>query len=87
MGRNKSVSSGDYYEDFTESKISGGRFKNVSIVTRAGLGFLKEEEQRVIALRDPVQQGISSGIHPGFHPKKHLAKLKSLKKQNDLLQN
>lgn len=80
MGRNTSVSLGDYFEDFVESKISEGRFKNASEVIRAGLRLLEEEEQKIVALRDAIQQGISSGIYQDFDPKKHLAKLKSLKK-------
>ena len=80
MGRNTSVSLGDYFEDFVESKISEGRFKNASEVIRAGLRLLEEEEQKIVALREAIQQGISSGIYQDFDAKKHLAKLKSLKK-------
>lgn len=80
MGRNTSVSLGDYFEDFVEAKISEGRFKNASEVIRAGLRLLEEEEQRIIALREAVQQGISSGIDRSFDSKKHLANLKARKK-------
>lgn len=82
MGRNTSVSLGDYFENFIDAKVSEGRFKNASEVIRAGLRLLEEEEQRIEALREAVRQGISSGIQEGFDPKKHLAQLKSGKKRH-----
>lgn len=82
MGRNTSVSLGDYFEEFVEAKISEGRFKNASEVIRAGLRLLEEEEQRIIALREAIQKGIDSGIHQNFDPKKHLSALKSRKQKN-----
>ena len=36
MGR-KSVSLGDYFENFVDTKVTQGRFKNASEVIRAGL--------------------------------------------------
>ncbi|WP_290792323.1 type II toxin-antitoxin system ParD family antitoxin [Flavihumibacter sp. UBA7668] len=77
MGRNTSVSLGDYFEDFVESKISEGRYKNASEVIRTGLRLLEEDEQCVLMLRDEIKQGISSGIDNTFDPKKHMGKLKS----------
>ncbi len=44
MGRNTSVSLGDYFENFVDNTISEGRFKNASEVIRAGLRLLEEEE-------------------------------------------
>ena len=85
MGRNTSVSLGDYFEDFVESKISEGRYKNASEVIRAGLRLLEEDEQRVLMLRDAIKQGISSGIDNTFDPKKHLGKLKSAVNKNGKL--
>ena len=82
MGRNTSVSLGDYFEEFVESRIAEGRFKNASEVIRAGLRLLEEEENRVIALRSAIQGGISSGIATDFNPQKHLEQLKARKKRN-----
>jgi len=82
MGRNTSVALGDYFESFVDSKVSAGRFKNASEVIRAGLRLLEEEESRLIALRNAIQEGLSSGVAKNFDPKKHLAKLKSAKRKN-----
>ena len=83
MGRNTSVSLGDYFEDFVEHRISEGRYKNASEVIRAGLRLLEEEENKVRALKNAVQEGIDSGIAKNFDAKKHLAHLKASKKKND----
>ena len=82
MGRNTSVALGDYFESFVDSKVSAGRFKNASEVIRAGLRLLEEEESRLIALRNAIQEGLNSGAAKNFDPKKHLAKLKSAKRKN-----
>ena len=82
MGRNTSVALGDYFENFVDSKVSAGRFKNASEVIRAGLRLLEEEESKIIALKNAIQEGINSGVATNFDPKKHLAKLKSAKRKN-----
>ena len=82
MGRNTSVSLGNYFEDFVESRIVKGRFKNASEVIRAGLRLLEEEENKITALKNAVQEGIDSGVAKDFNPKKHLEKLKAQKQKN-----
>jgi|TARA_R110002110_G_scaffold412753_3_gene639108 antitoxin ParD1/3/4 len=77
MSKNTSISLGNYFEQFVQSRISEGRFKNVSEVIRAGLRLLEEEESRVISLRTAIQEGIDSGMATGFEPKKHLESLKA----------
>ena len=79
MGKNTSVSLGDYFEDFVESRISEGRYKNASEVIRAGLRLLEEEENRLSALKSAIQEGINSGVAKNFNPKKHLESLKASK--------
>lgn len=83
MRKNTSVSLGDYFEEFVESRISEGRFKNASEVIRAGLRLLEEEEIKTKTLRIALQEGIDSGIAKDFNPKRHLDLLKSIKKNND----
>jgi antitoxin ParD1/3/4 len=80
MGRNTSVSLGDYFENFVDSKVSEGRFKNASEVIRAGLRLLEEEESKIIALKKAINEGIESGIAKEFDPKKHLESLKAKKR-------
>ena len=82
MGRNTSVSLGDYFENFVDKSVSKGRFKNASEVIRAGLRLLEEEETKIITLRKAIKVGIESGIAKDFNPKKHLSHLKNRKKAN-----
>ncbi|MBL0881902.1 MAG: type II toxin-antitoxin system ParD family antitoxin [Chitinophagaceae bacterium] len=79
MGRNTSVSLGDYFEKFVGSKVEEGRYKNASEVIRAGLRLLEEEETKVTALKKALEEGIVSGSIKKFDPKKHLKSLKSAK--------
>jgi len=80
MGKNTSVSLGNYFESFVENTISGGRFKNTSEVIRAGLRLLEEEENQRIALKNAIQAGIESGILEAFNPVEHLNSLKARKR-------
>ena len=80
MGRNTSVSLGNYFENFVDSTVSEGRFKNASEVIRAGLRLLEEEESKIIALKKAINEGIESGIAENLDPEKHLDLLKSKKR-------
>ena len=82
MGRNTSISIGNYFDNFIQNRISAGRFKNASEVVRAGLRLLEEEENRFIALREAIQEGIDSGIAEDFNPETHLESLKAKKRSN-----
>jgi antitoxin ParD1/3/4 len=77
MGRNTSVSLGNYFESFVDTTISEGRFKNASEVIRAGLRLLEEEENKLAALKKAINEGIESGIAENFDPKQHLEFLKA----------
>ena len=82
MSRNTSISIGNYFDDFIKNRISAGRFKNASEVVRAGLRLLEEEENRMIALREAIRDGIESGIAYSFNPESNLKGLKAKKKFN-----
>ena len=79
MGRNTSVSLGIHFETFVDNRVVAGRFKNASEVIRAGLRLLEEEEDKVIALKLAIKEGLESGIAENFDAKKHLEFLKSRK--------
>ena len=79
MGRNTSVSLGDYFEEFVDSKVSEGRYSSASEVIRAGLRLLEEEENKLLALKNAIQEGIESGMVKEFDPEKHLKSLKAKK--------
>ncbi|MEO7264826.1 MAG: type II toxin-antitoxin system ParD family antitoxin [Ferruginibacter sp.] len=82
MGRNTSVSLGNYFEDFVDKRVSQGRFKNASEVIRAGLRLLEEEEDKIVVLKKAIKEGIDSGAAKKFNPKKHLEFLKVNKRKN-----
>lgn len=82
MSKNTSISLGNYFDQFVNSQIATGRYKNVSEVIRAGLRLLENEENKVIALRNAIQEGIDSGIAHDFNPEKHLQTLKAKHKEN-----
>lgn len=75
--KNTSISLGSYFDQFVSSQVSAGRYKNVSEVIRAGLRLLENEENKAIALRNAIQEGIDSGIAQDFDPKKNLENLKA----------
>lgn len=82
MGRNTSVSLGDYFENFVDNRVLEGRYKNASEVIRAGLRLLEEEENKVQLLKNAIQEGIDSGISLNFDPLVHLNSLKAKMKNN-----
>ncbi len=82
MGRNTSVSLGNYFEEFVDNSVSQGRYKNASEVIRAGLRLLEEEENKIQILKNAIHEGIESGIAKNFDAKKHLAALKADKQKN-----
>jgi len=82
MNRNTSISIGNYFDTFIKSRISSGRYKNTSEVVRAGLRLLEEEENKIIALREAIREGIESEIAYDFEPKSHIEKLKANKNLN-----
>lgn len=79
MSKNTSISLGNYFENFVQHSVSKGRYKNASEVIRAGLRLLEEEENKAIALRKAIQEGIDSGLAESFNPATHLENLKSAK--------
>lgn len=82
MGRNTSVSLGDYFVDFVVTKVSQGRYKNASEVFRAELRLLEEEENKIEILKKEIQKGLDSGIVKDFDPQKHLESLKAKRKKD-----
>jgi len=77
MAKSTSMSLGSYFDEFVQSRLNSGRYKNASEVIRAGLRLLEEEENKVIALKNAIQEGVESGIAYDFNSKSHLEKLKA----------
>ncbi|MDG1761293.1 MAG: type II toxin-antitoxin system ParD family antitoxin [Flavobacteriaceae bacterium] len=60
----------NYFDQFVQTQVSAGLYKNVCEVIRAGLRLLENEESKVIALQNSIQEGIDSGIAHDFDSKK-----------------
>ncbi len=80
--KNTSISLGDYFDQFVSNQVHAGRYKNVSEVIRAGLRLLENEENKVIALKNAIEQGLNSPRIDDFDFDDHLLKLKSEARQN-----
>ena len=80
--KNTSISLGSYFDQFVQSQLSTGRYKNVSEVIRAGLRLLENEESKVIALKNAIQEGLNSPRVENFDFDKNLKELKSEKRKN-----
>jgi antitoxin ParD1/3/4 len=77
--KNTSISLGDYFDQFVSSQVSGGRYKNVSEVIRAGLRLLEDEESKAINLRNAVNKGLESPIVENFNFDENSKQLKAKK--------
>lgn len=82
MSKNTSISLGNYFDQFVQSQVSAGRYKNVSEVIRAALRLLENEESKAIALRNAIREGLDSPLVEDFDFDEHLSKLKSEKSKN-----
>ena len=71
---------GSYFDQFIQSILKEGRYKNASEAVRAGLRLLEEEERKIIALRQAIDEGINSGLAEDFDPDEHLKILKGSRK-------
>jgi antitoxin ParD1/3/4 len=80
--KNTSISLGDYFDQFVSSQVSGGRYKNVSEVIRAGLRLLEDEESKAISLRNAIQKGLESPRVESFNFDDNLELLKVNNRKN-----
>ena len=80
--KNTSISLGNYFDQFVSSQVSGGRYKNVSEVIRAGLRLLENEESKAIALKNAIQKGLESPRVENFNFDENLIQLKAEKRKN-----
>jgi antitoxin ParD1/3/4 len=80
MSKNTSITLGSYFDQFIQTTLKEGRYKNASEAVRAGLRLLEEEENKIIALRQAINEGINSGIAEDFDPDEQLKLMKSRRK-------
>ena len=57
MPRNTSVTLGDHFSQFVDSKIAEGRFESTSEAVRAGLRLLEHQEAQLDLLRQKLAAG------------------------------
>ena len=72
MGKNTSVTLGEYFEQIITRSIKSGRYSSASEVIRAGLRLVDEQESKIRILRDAIEAGERSGYVKNFDPVKHL---------------
>lgn len=69
---------------YPQKSIRNSRYSNASEVVRAGLRMLEDEESRMLALKNAIQEGIDSGVAENFDPKAFLKTLKARKANGDI---
>lgn len=77
MSKNTSITLGSYFEQFIQSVLTEGRYKNASEIVRAGLRLLEQEEQKALVLRKAIEEGVNSGWADDFNADEHLKTLKA----------
>jgi len=80
--KNTSVSLGNYFDQFVQTQVAAGRYKNVSEVIRAGLRLLENEESKAIALKNAIQEGLNSPRVENFDFDENLERLKAEKRKD-----
>jgi antitoxin ParD1/3/4 len=79
MGKNTSISLGEHFEGFIQSKITTGRYSSASEVIRSALRLLESEENKVNELRKALEAGENSKILEDFDP---IEKLQDLRRRH-----
>jgi antitoxin ParD1/3/4 len=75
MGKNTSISIGDYFEEFINDEVKSGRYSSVSEVIRSALRLLEQEEKKERELIKALEVGEQSGFIDDFDPKQNLNQL------------
>ena len=66
MAKTTSISLGEHFASFVESRVAEGRYGSASEVVRAGLRILEEHETKHQALQRAITVGMQSGIADVF---------------------
>ena len=75
MGKNISISLGNYFEEFINEEVNSGRYSSVSEVICSALRLLENEEKKECALIKVLEFGEQSGFVEDFNPKQNLVEL------------
>ena len=77
MTRNTSISLGDHFVGFVDSKVQEGRYGSASDVVRAGLRLLEEHEAKLSALQSALVAGENSGEPKPFNNTAFLKRMRA----------
>ena len=61
MPKNTSMTLGEHFDGFIAHKIDEGRFSSASEVVRAALRMFEDNEQKIMTLRNLLEEGERSG--------------------------
>ena len=61
MAKNTSMTLGGHFDDFIAHKIDEGRFSSASEVVRTALRMFEDSEQKILTLRNLLEEGERSG--------------------------
>ena len=61
MPKNTSMTLGEHFDGFIAHKIDEGRFSSASEVVRAALRMFEDNEQKIMILRNLLEEGERSG--------------------------
>ena len=67
MGKNTSITLGDYLEEYAGKQVKVGRYGSISEVIRAGVRLLEIQEQKLNVLRNALVEGEESGNPEPFN--------------------
>ena len=77
MGKNTSISLGNYFEEFINKEVKSGRYSSTSEVIRSALRLLESEERKEQELIKALETGEQSGFIDDFDAEDHLKKLQA----------
>jgi len=80
--KNTPISLGSYFDQFVNSQVAAGRYKNVSEVIRAALRLMEDDESQKLALRAAIKEGLESPRVDNFDFDENLKLLKQKKVYN-----
>lgn len=73
MPKNTSIALNEHFAGFVKEQVAAGRYGNASEVIRAGLRLLEEREAKLRALRQAIDEGLSSGAAERFDVEEFIA--------------
>jgi antitoxin ParD1/3/4 len=71
--KNTSIALNEHFAGFVKEQVAAGRYGSASEVIRAGLRLLEEREAKLRALRQAIDEGLSSGAAERFDVEEFIA--------------